>query len=111
MPPLITQNQNKDGQKTNDRDLPQMRGRNCAVRKLREYGLPDCDGFVVTRDEVILCPECAAACKEGCDKMRAIGCGSCALFADEDDEGQGWCELHQESVCYADKCANRISKV
>ena len=66
---------------------------------------------VVTRDEVILCPECAAACKEGCDKMRAIGCGSCALFADEDDEGQGWCELHQESVCYADKCANRISKV
>lgn len=53
----------------------------------------------------------AAACKEGCDKMRAIGCGSCALFADEDDEGQGWCELHQESVCYADKCANRISKV
>ena len=45
------------------------------------------------------------------DKMRAIGCGSCALFADEDDEGQGWCELHQESVCYADKCANRISKV
>ena len=40
MPPLITQNQNKDGQKTNDRDLPQMWGRNCAVRKLREYGLP-----------------------------------------------------------------------
>lgn len=27
-------------------------------------GCPDCDGFVVTRDDVILCPECAAACKE-----------------------------------------------
>ena len=36
-------------------------------------GCPDCDGFVVTRDDVILCPECAAACKEDCDKMRAIG--------------------------------------
>jgi hypothetical protein len=43
--------------------------------------------------------------------MRAIGCGSCALFADEDDEGQGWCELHQESVCFIDKCSDRISKV
>ena len=42
-------------------------------------GCPDCDGFVVTRDDVILCPECAAACKEDCDKMRAVGCGSCAL--------------------------------
>ena len=73
-------------------------------------GCPDCDGFVVTRDDVILCPECAAACKEDCDKMRAIGCGSCALFADEDDEGQGWCELHQESVCFIDKCSDRISK-
>lgn len=52
-------------------------------------GCPDCDGFVVTRDDVILCPECAAACKEDCDKMRAVGCGSCALFADEDDEGAG----------------------
>lgn len=67
-------------------------------------GCPDCDGFVVTRGDVILCPECAAACKEDCDKMRAVGCGSCALFADEDDEGQGWCELHQESVCFIDKC-------
>ena len=26
-------------------------------------GCPDCDGFVVTRDDVILCPECAAAMK------------------------------------------------
>jgi hypothetical protein len=42
--------------------------------------------------------------------MRAVGCGSCALFADEDDEGQGWCELHQESVCFIDKCSDRISK-
>lgn len=41
----------------------------------------------------------------------AVGCGSCALFADEDDEGQGWCELHQESVCFIDKCSDRISKV
>ena len=52
-------------------------------------GCPDCDGFVVT----------------------AVGCGSCALFADEDDEGQGWCELHQESVYFIDKCSDRISKV
>lgn len=29
----------------------------------------------------------------------------------EDDEGQGWCELHQESVCFIDKCSDRISKV
>jgi hypothetical protein len=43
--------------------------------------------------------------------MRAVGCGSCALFADEDDEGQGWCELHQESACFIDKCSDRISKV
>ena len=35
-------------------------------------GCPDCDGFVVTRGDVILCPECAAACKEDCDKMRAV---------------------------------------
>ena len=62
-------------------------------------GCPDCDGFVVTRGE------------EDCDKMRAVGCGSCALFADEDDEGQGWCELHQESACFIDKCSDRISKV
>ena len=26
------------------------------------------------------------------------------------DEGQGWCELHQESVCFIDKCSDRISK-
>lgn len=49
-------------------------------------------------------------CRPICERC-ANGGGSCALFADEDDEGQGWCELHQESVCYADKCANRISKV
>lgn len=74
-------------------------------------GCTDCNGFIVTRDDVILCPECGAACKEDCDQMRAIGCGSCSLFSDEDDEGQGWCELHQEPVCFIDKCDERVSKV
>ena len=59
------------------------------------------------------CPKCGeeiVQC-ENCENMGAVGCGSCALFADEDDEGQGWCELHQESVCFIDKCSDRISKV
>ena len=63
------------------------------------------------------CPKCGeeiVQC-ENCENMGLslihIGCGSCALFADEDDEGQGWCELHQESVCFIDKCSDRISKV
>lgn len=74
-------------------------------------GCPDCDGFILTRDDVILCSECGAACKDDCDKMRAVGCGSCSLFANEDDEGQGWCELHQEPVYFIDKCDDRIAKV
>ena len=51
-------------------------------------GCPDCDGFIVTRDDVILCPECAAACKENCDKMRAVGCGSCALSLTKTTRGR-----------------------
>ena len=66
-------------------------------------GCPDCDGFVVTRGDVILCPECAAACKEDCDKMRAVGCGSCALFADEDDEGR------VGANCIRNPCASLIN--
>jgi hypothetical protein len=74
-------------------------------------GCPDCDGFVVTSYDVLLCPECAASCENDCNKMRAVGCGSCSLFSEENDEGQGWCELHQEPVCFIDKCSDRISKV
>lgn len=73
-------------------------------------GCPDCDKYIVTRDDVVLCPECGAMCKAECDAQRAVGCGSCALFSDEDDEGRGWCELHQEPMCYIDKCEDRLSK-
>lgn len=74
-------------------------------------GCPDCNGFVVTREEVVLCPECAAACKEDCDKARAIGCGGCSLFSDEDVDGDGWCELHQRSMNCIDDCDDRVPKL
>lgn len=73
-------------------------------------GCADCDGYIVTHDGVVLCSECGAVCKADCDAMRAVGCGSCALFSNEDIEGQGWCELHQESTYYIDKCNDRLPK-
>lgn len=76
-----------------------------------EWGCSVCnEEWHTTRDDVLLCPECSAACKEDCDKMRAAGCGSCSLFTDETDEGNGWCNLRQESVSFIDHCENRLPK-
>ena len=77
-----------------------------------EWGCPVCnDEWRTTNDDALLCPECAAACKEDCDRMRAAGCGSCSQFANENDEGQGWCNLRQEPVSFIDRCENRVPKI
>ena len=58
-------------------------------------GCPDCDGYVTTPDEVLLCAKCTAALKAEWDEHTANGtkiCGTCVHFKDEDADGDGWCE-------------------
>lgn len=37
-------------------------------------------------------------------------CGNCHLFADETIDGDGWCEVHQESRMCDDGCEDCLSK-
>ena len=76
-------------------------------------GCMDCENWTRTRDDCDLCPECAAALQAEYDKETDNGtkvCGTCSLFTDEDAEGDGWCEFHQESRHCSDYCENRLPK-
>lgn len=82
---------------------------NCEI-----IGCPECTaGWVYTDDGCWLCPECAAALRELYNKETENGtkvCGTCSLFMDEDIEGDGWCEFHQESRRCSEYCTDRIPK-
>lgn len=76
-------------------------------------GCPDCDGYVTTSDDVLLCPECSAALQAEYDKETDNGtkvCGTCSLFADEDTDGDGWCEFHQEPRHCSNYCEDRLPR-
>lgn len=43
--------------------------------------------------------------------MKTKHCGDCALFGEEDINGDGWCEFHQEPrECGDDECNYSLPK-
>lgn len=61
-------------------------------------GCPDCDGYITTRDDVLLCAECGTAIQAEWEKQTENGtkvCGTCAHFKFEDCDGDGWCDKDQ----------------
>lgn len=76
-------------------------------------GCPDCDGYVVTRDDVLLCAECDAALRTEWEKQTENGtrvCGTCAHFKDEDVDGDGWCDKDQMESHRSYYCENHSPK-
>ena len=58
-------------------------------------GCPNCDGYTITRDDVLLCSECSADILAEWNKQTENGakvCGTCSHFKDEDVAGDGWCD-------------------
>lgn len=79
---------------------------NCEIQ-----GCPDCIDWKHDREGVTLCPECYQALQDEWKKDTNNGadvCGTCAHFTDEDTEGYGWCELHEQNQHENDYCSDRL---
>ena len=88
-----------------------------ACEECGRTGCPECEAGWSDkwyRDESIwFCPECLAKMKQEYNEATKNGtevCGSCSLFVNEDAEGEGWCEFHQEPRCCGDYCTDRLPK-